>query len=68
MTGKSVTDVCDLSFDIDDLFEACDAADMTEFEEDFIADLKDRYKKFGPITGLTERQHSVVMRIYEKYC
>jgi hypothetical protein len=40
--------VGDLEFDLDDLFESADADDrLTEWEEDFIADMKERRKKYG---------------------
>jgi hypothetical protein len=60
------TRVCDLSFDIEDLFETAEATKLTNFEEDFLASLRERFDQYGALTLLSEKQLEVVMRLYEK--
>lgn len=62
--SNDLISIVDLTFDLDAFFEACDADDLTDYEENFVNDLHDRYKKFGIHTTLTVRQHDLLLRIY----
>ena len=59
--------VTDLPYDIADLLDAADGhPDLTEWEEDFIADMRQRYVQYGDRTVLSERQEESLDRIRRK--
>lgn len=57
----------DLPYDLDDLLEQADGYDeLTEWETEFVADMRVKYRRHGLQTYVSEGQYAALERIREK--
>ncbi len=52
--------------DIGTLIEAAEAAASTEWEQNFMSDMRDRYDQYGDEMFLSDKQRAVLERLAEK--